>query len=63
MAFIFGIKFQNECEAHPIEKLTSHTTVRTDQYTAVQSHKFKDSYQPQILKYPLSASLSIVMER
>ena len=50
-------------EALLTKEPTSHTTVRTDRYTAVQPHKCKDSQQRlRILKYPASASLSFAMK-
>lgn len=50
-------------EALLTKEPTSHTTVRTDRYTAVQPHKCKDSQQRlRILKYLASASLSFAME-
>ena len=52
----------NRVGSSQIRDLTSHTTVRTGRYTAVQSHKCMNSQQPWILKYPAAASLSLVME-
>ena len=49
-------------EALLTKEPTSHTTVRTDRYTAVQPHKCKDSQQLRMLKYPAAASFLFVME-
>ena len=48
-------------EALLTKEPTSHTTVRTDRYTAVQPHKCKDSYRSRMLQYPACTSLSFVM--
>lgn len=39
-------------EALLTKEPTSHTTVRTDRYTAVQPHKCKDSYRSRMLQDP-----------
>ena len=50
-------------QERPVRGATSHTTVRTVRYTAVQSHKCRDSYRSDRLKNPACASLSFVIER